>query len=370
MTGGLIVLIGIVVMVMVHEAGHFLAAKAVGMKATEFFFGFGPKVWSTRRGETEYGVKAFPLGGYVRIVGMNPYEEVAPEDLGRTYREQPFRAKALVVLAGVASHFVVAFLLFYLVASVIGVPSSTTTVESVQQTLEDGTAAPAAAAGILPGDRIVAIAGTETDRWSEVVAVIVANPGETIAVVVERDGAILELEATLAAVADGEAGDTRGFLGVRSATETERIGPLDGLVEAGGAVAEATSASATGLWRMVTGFGGLVEAVITGDTEGIEDTRPASPIGLVRIGAETQDRGIGFTLELLALVNVFVGLFNVVPVYPLDGGHFAVALYEKVRGRQADVRKLAPIAAVVVAFMVLLGVLAIYLDIASPFSLR
>jgi len=112
-TGGLIVLFGIIAMVMLHEAGHFLAAKALGMKATEFFFGFGPRLWSTRRGETEYGIKAIPLGGYVRIVGMNPYEEVDPADVGRTYRDQPFRAKAVVVLAGVTSHFVVAFLLFF-----------------------------------------------------------------------------------------------------------------------------------------------------------------------------------------------------------------------------------------------------------------
>ena len=368
MTGGLIVLFGIIAMVMVHEAGHFFAAKAVGMKATEFFFGFGPKLWSTRRGETEYGVKAFPLGGYVRIVGMNPYEEVAPEDFGRTYREQPFRAKAIVVLAGVASHFVVAFVLFYVVASVLGVQVSTTTVESVQATLADGTPTPAAEVGILPGDRIVSIDGVATDEWSEVVAVIVDGPGDTVDLVLDRGGSQIELAVTLAAIEDGDG--ERGFLGVRSDTVTDRAGPLEGAVDAGSAVGEATVASATGLWRMVSGFGGLVEAVITGDAARIEETRPASPIGLVRIGAETQDLGIGFTLELLALVNVFVGLFNVVPIYPLDGGHFAVALYEKIRGRQADVRKLAPVAAVVVVFMVLLGVLAIYLDIANPFSLR
>lgn len=369
MTGGLIVVFGIIAMVMIHEAGHFVAAKALGMKATEFFFGFGPKLWSTRSGETEYGVKAFPLGGYVRIVGMNPYEEVAPEDFGRTYREQPFRAKAIVVLAGVASHFVVAFLLFFVVASVLGVQVSTTTVESVQAALADGTPTPAASAGVQPGDRILSIDGVATEEWADVVAVIVDGPGDTVDLVVERDGTAIELIVTLAAI-EGEDGEERGFLGVRSATVTDRAGPIEGAADAGGAVGEATVASATGLWRMVTGFGGLIEAVISGDAERIDETRPASPIGLVRIGAETENLGIGFTLELLALVNVFVGLFNVVPIYPLDGGHFAVALYEKIRGRQADVRKLAPVAAVVVAFMVVLGVLAIYLDITNPFSLR
>lgn len=123
------------------------------------------------------------------------------------------------------------------------------------------------------------------------------------------------------------------------------------------------------MWQLFTGLGDLVSATFSGDTERIDATRPASPIGLVRIGAQTQQFGIGFTLELLALINVFVGLFNLIPVYPLDGGHFSVALYEKVRGREADVTKLAPIAAAVVIFMLLLGVLAIYLDIANPFTL-
>src|SRR3989304_5448365 len=114
-------------MVMVHEGGHFVAAKAAGMKATGFFFGFGPKLGSTKRGETEYGIKASPLGGYVRIVGMNPYEEVDPADLGRTYRERPFWQKTIVVLAGGASPFVVAFLLFFAVSTGGGTSVASTT---------------------------------------------------------------------------------------------------------------------------------------------------------------------------------------------------------------------------------------------------
>lgn len=369
MTSGLIVIVGIIAMVMIHEAAHFVAAKATGMKATEFFFGFGPKLWSTRRGETEYGVKAIPLGGYVRIVGMNPYEEVDPADFGRTYREKPFWAKSVVVLAGVASHFVVAFILFFLVATAFGTSLSTTTIESVQATTEDGKPTPAAVAGLRAGDRIVAIGGVDTAAWSEVVAVIAANPGKTVAVVVERGETVVTLSATLGTVEVADGAD-RGFLGVRSQAVKVRAGPIEGIGDAGVAVGEATVASVTGLWRMISGLGQLIQATIAGDAERIDEVRPASPIGLVRIGAQTQEFGLGFTFELLALVNIFVGLFNVIPMYPLDGGHFSVALYEKLRGRPADVRKLAPIAAAVVIFMVLLGVLAIYLDISNPFTLR
>ena len=370
MIGGLIVLVGIILMVMVHEAGHFVAAKAVGMKATEFFFGFGPKLWSTQKGETEYGVKAIPLGGYVRIVGMNPYEEVDPADKGRTYREKPFWQKSVVVLAGVASHFIVAFLLFFLVASIIGISEPTTTLQAVRQTLDDGSPTPAAAAGLMAGDQILSIDGISVDEWGALVDAIEARPGEEVVLEVERPnvGPVV-LTPTLASLPDGDGGH-QGFLGVEPTRRTVRVSPLSGVVESGQAIGEATVASAQGLWRLVAGFGDLVTAVVTGNTDSIQDERPASPIGLIRIGAETQQFGIAFTLELLALVNVFVGLFNVIPVYPLDGGHFSVALYEKIRGRPADVRKLVPVAAVVVLFMVLLGVLAIYLDITNPFTLR
>lgn len=367
MIGGLIVLIGIITMVMVHEGGHFLAAKATGMKATEFFFGFGPKIWSTQRGETEYGVKAIPLGGYVRIVGMNAYEEVPPEDMGRTYREQPFWAKSVVVLAGVVSHFVISFLIFFFVATAIGSEGVTTTIDQVHGTLEDGTTSPAAEAGLRAGDQVTRIDGIEIDEWTDLQDVVRTRPGETVEVVIERDGDDVVVFATLATVSDSD-GD-RGFLGVSPTSKTVRMNPIAGLVDAGSSVGAATSASVSGMWQLFSGLGDLVQATLTGDTETIDENRPASPIGLVRIGAQTESFGIGFTLELVALVNVFVGFFNLLPVYPLDGGHFVVALYERIRGREADVAKLAPIAAAVVIFMILLGVLAIYLDIVNPFTL-
>ncbi len=367
MTGGLIVLFGIIAMVMVHEGGHFIAAKATGMKATEFFFGFGPKLWSTRRGETEYGVKAIPLGGYVRIIGMNPYEEVATEDLGRTYREQSYWQKSVVVLAGVASHFVVAFLIFFFVATVVGLEERTTTVTEVVAEFDDGSVTPAAVAGIEPGDRILRIDGIEVGTWGEIVGEIHANPGEVVPIRIERDGEQMVLVTTLFAV-DDDAGGKRGFLGIVT-SRSVRMNPAAALVDSGASVGQATRLSVSGMWQLFSSLGDLVQATFTGDTETIDETRPASPIGLVRIGAQTEDFGIGFTLELLALVNIFVGLFNLIPMYPLDGGHFAVATYEKVRGREADVAKLAPIAAAVVIFMVLLGVLAIYLDIANPLTL-
>ncbi|MBM3694546.1 MAG: RIP metalloprotease [Actinobacteria bacterium] len=365
MSGGFLVVLGIIVIVMVHEAGHFFAARAVGMKATEFFFGFGPRLWSTRRGETEYGVKALPLGGYVRITGMNPMEEVAPEDEGRTYRDKPFWAKSLVVLAGSATHFPLAFLLFYLAASGIGMPVRTTTVADVQAAMDDGSPTPAAVAGLLAGDTVISLAGTPTPEWGDLVEAIVERPGQTVSLGVEREGRAFSIEITLAAVDDG-AGGERGYLGIAPGTRTARAGPVAGLGEAGSSLGNAVVASGRGLWDLVTGVPRLVAAVVGGDADQVGDNRPVSPIGLVGIAG---DLGVSYAVQLVAYVAVFVGLLNAIPLYPLDGGHFAVALYEKLRGRPADVRRLVPVAATVIAFLVVIGLLAVYLDIAHPFRL-
>jgi len=370
--GGIIIIVGIILMIMIHEGGHFLAAKALDMKVTEFFFGFGPRLWSIQRGETEYGIKAFPVGGYVRIIGMNPYEEIAPEDMGRTYRGKPFWAKSVVVLAGVATHFVVAFIILFFVFTTVGVDTgeATTEVAAVSATLADATTtSPAAAAGLQDGDVILEIDGVATPTWDELVDAIAARPGQSVAVAIERDGSAIEIPVTLAAVDDGEGG-TRGFLGVSPVNATERVGVLAGVGEAGSGVLSAVDASWDGMWHLFTNLGSLVQATFEGDQQTIDETRPLSVVGLGRLGADTQAAGLSYTLQLLALIFIFLALFNAIPIYPLDGGHFVVALYEKIRGREPDVRKLAPIATAVVIFMILLGLFAVYLDIARPLRLR
>ena len=372
MVGGIIIIVGIILMIMIHESGHFLAAKALDMKVTEFFFGFGPRLWSIQRGETEYGIKAFPVGGYVRIIGMNPYEEIAPEDVGRTYRGKPFWAKSVVVLAGVATHFVMAFIILFFVFTTVGVDTGevTTEVAAVSETLAGSTtASPAAVAGIQDGDVILEIDGVATPTWDGLVDSIAARPGQSVVVAIERDGSAIEIPVTLAAIDDGDGG-TRGFLGVSPVSATERVGILSGVGDAGNGVIGAVDASWDGIWHLFTNLGSLVKATFEGDQQTIDENRPLSVVGLGRLGADTQRAGLSYTLQLLALIFIFLALFNAIPIYPLDGGHFVVALYEKIRGREPDVRKLAPIAAAVVIFMILLGLFAVYLDIARPLRLQ
>lgn len=416
--GAFIVIVGLLLMVVVHEAAHFVAAKRFGMKATEAFFGFGPRLWSTRRGETEYGVRAIPLGGFVRIVGMNPFEEVAPSDEGRTYREAHFWKKTVVVLAGVASHFVVAFVILYVVVLGYGVARDTNEVEVIYPLIArssgtddeerlvlrsgdevvsvDGAAldkwalssltpaattqvgvlrdgeyvslettdrvepSPAFLSDIAVGDRLVSFDGIAVESWDDFRRFARRRPNQTVTIAVERDGSVVSITTTLAAYKKG------GYFGVSPTRTTETVNPLTALSEAMADLGSAASASTYSLWALVVNLDDIGSAVFGDDAVAVDEVRPVSAIGLFGVAREGS---IEFALGLIAFVNVFVGVLNVVPLYPLDGGHFSVALYERIKGTQADVRRLLPLAAAVFLFLAVIGLLGIYLDIVDPIHL-
>jgi membrane-associated protease RseP (regulator of RpoE activity) len=358
--GGLAAALAIVFFVTAHEAGHFLAAKATGMKATEFFFGFGPKLWSTKRGETEYGVKAVPLGGYVRIIGMNPLEEVAPTDMGRTYREKKFWEKAVVVLAGVGTNFLLAFLMFYGLVLANGVPGEVTL--EVGAVVEDS---PAEAAGLEQGDVIVAVGGQPIDAWETVPETFdEIGPGATTITVV-REGEEMVIDVVLT---ESETREGAGYLGVAPVRARETVGPIEAIGVAGDLVRQGIADTFSSLFQMLRPSS-LAQyfAVLLGNTEVPDEIRPVSPIGIVAIGSQTEN--VGLFIGILAHVNVILATINLLPLYPLDGGHFAVALYEKLTGRQADIRRLMPVAAAVIGIFAFLGFVAIVLDVANPINL-
>jgi len=369
MLGAIVMLVAIALFIIIHEAGHFVAARATGMKATEAFIGFGPRLWSTTRGDTEYGIKAIPFGGYVRILGMNPYEEVDPEDVGRTYRDKKFWQKSVVVLAGVVLNFAMGYLILFALLWSSGLIETTTTISGVTEDLGDGTQSPAAAAGLAEGDELLRIDGVGIESWEHATEVIAARPGSAIVIEIQRDGQLREVNVELAPT-NPISGEQIGFLGVSPGIEEVSIGPFQAAGSAGLLFGQLVKESVLAIGRLVRPSS-LIDlgGALFGDTEVPDDIRPVSPIGLAQIGAQVDRVGIEGLVFILASVNIILGLFNAVPLYPLDGGHFAVALYEKITKREADIRRLVPIAAAVIVLMVFLGAVAIVLDLTNPLSL-
>ena len=400
--GVLLFALSILVVVTIHEAGHFTVAKLFGFKATKFFVGFGPRVWSFKKGETEYGIGAIPAGGFVKIVGMNPYEEIDPVDEPRSYPNKPIYQRALLLVAGSATHWLVAFVILMITSMAIGFPTGRATnevaaVEGQLRTEQGELVAeetPAIQAGVRPGDRIVAVDGAETSTWTAVRNAIRAHPGEEIEFTVERDGGRETLQVLLAtAYVDRqdrivefcpneqtmgggqtcltEGGTTVtpvGFFGVQPEPEFDKEGPIGAIGTGADLTWDVTKLSFQGIGQVFTMvFGGELWDALQGEGQREIDEGPLGLVGAGRIAGESVERGQ--FLDFIGLIvgfTIFVGLMNLLPLPPLDGGHLAVLAYEKVTGRTVDIRKLIPVAAAVISFFVILFVAVLYLDLARP----
>ncbi|MCA1727786.1 MAG: site-2 protease family protein [Actinobacteria bacterium] len=231
---GVMSFIAVIIMVIVlHEFGHFLTAKAFKIKVTEFFVGFGPRVWSVRKGETEYGIKAIPAGGYVRIAGMNPLIEEPPEDHARTFGAKPAWQRLIVLVSGAATHFNLAFLLLIVYFGAIGTPRYSAVIGAVDQELE-GRRSPAAAAGIEAGDEVVSVDGRRLDN-DAFITYTRAHVGEPITVVVDRDGERMTFRVTpvLSEVAGAKVGRLGVVLSQGTVIARDRVGVISAVGESG-----------------------------------------------------------------------------------------------------------------------------------------
>ena len=368
MTGiGIFIFIAFVLIAIgLHEFGHFATAKAFGIKVERFFIGFGPKLWSTKRGETEYGVSAFPLGGYVRIAGMNPLEEIKPEDKPRTFKAKPAWQRAIVLAAGSVTHFIVALIIIAAILSIAGEPDPdrpTLTIGSVGSTA--GSETPAQRAGVKPGDRVVSAAGTPVKTWDEFVEVVHKHPGQTIRLVVARDGRQQTLTPTLAP--ENPKGQKVGFLGV-----SPRVAIVHHSVPAsiGRAGSQVGSLMKDSLVAFKNVFAPSTLKRLFQVAVGQETRKPEDPTTIVGVGRQAGDLArtgdfVGLFLTV-AIFNVFIGVVNLLPLPPLDGGHLAVLSYEKIARRDVDMRRLLPITAMVLTVFGMLFVLLLYTDIVNP----
>jgi len=361
--------LAILITIMLHEAGHFIAARWAKMKVTEFFVGFGPRIWSFKKGETEYGLKAIPLGGYVKIIGMTNLEEVHENDEKRTYREGHTFKKLVVILAGVTVNIILAYILIFASLTLNGVPKESSESRAIIESVNPGSSA--AGAGIKKGDQIVAINKTETKTFDDLVdAISTKKVGENVEVTYLRDGQRISKSTELEAALNNQGRETKNAqLGVTRVAEYERLNVVEALPRSGQAIWNIVELSGSAMKRLVSpsGISEYSQTVVDGDFE--RQDRPSSVAGIVNIGGQFVNQDIWFLFYIIALVNVFLALFNLVPLIPLDGGHAAVAIYEGIASKfkkkkvTADFKKLMPLAVIFVGVLIVFSLSALWLDV-------
>ncbi len=378
--------------VMLHELGHFATAKWSGMKVTEYFVGFGPRLWSVRRGETEYGVKAIPAGGYVRITGFTVLEDVAAEDEPRAYRQQAFWKRIVVGSAGSAMHFLIAFVLALISVLAFGMATNNVQVQALEHW--NGVAqTPAQQAGLRPGDVIVSVDGRSLAGATTLHDVLTHSVGTPVTLGVERDGRLRDIvvtpkdgrgvysgQAELAPTSDKR---PQGFIGIFEESALSPVSPVRAFGDAAVALGQATTgefsalvhvfspSGVSSIYHQVTNSHVAAQAADNPTTS----ERPSSIIGVGNLGVQALHQGIQTLLALLIVINIAFGLINMLPLMPFDGGHVAVAAYEWIRTKKgqayyrADITKLFPFLAPFLAFLVLFAVSLVFLDITHPIHL-
>ncbi|MTE12900.1 M50 family metallopeptidase [Nocardia aurantiaca] len=387
--------LGITASVALHECGHMWTAQATGMKVRRYFIGFGPKIFSWRRGETEYGLKALPLGGFCDIAGMTALDELEPEELDRAMYRQTTWKRLLVMSGGILMNFLIGYLLIVLLAAAWGLPrfdqppatqlgkmscvSNQAPDLSYLPCTGDG---PAQLAGLRRGDRVTAVNDTKIKTWNEFRAETEKQTG-TFTYTVDRDGQTLQIPVTpqLATVYAEKNGTPKTVAKVGVGQDyyaPVQHNILSAIPAAGAFTGQIAVRTVESLAQMPSKVVDLWHAV-TGGTRDPET--PVSVYGASKIGGETAEHGAWplFILTLASL-NFFLGAFNLLPLLPLDGGHMAVVVYEKLRnlfrnrkglpdGAPVDYLKLLPATYVVVVIGGAYMILTLVADIVNPVKL-
>lgn len=432
--GVVVVAVGLALSIGLHELGHLLPAKLFGVKVGQYMIGFGPTLWSRKKGETEYGFKAVPLGGYISMAGMYPpakegaaartastgfldtlvqdardqsAETITEGDEDRVFYKLPVRKRIVIMLGGPVMNLLIAIVLYGVVLCGFGVAQYSTTLgivnecvatsaEQTECTASDP-ASPGAAAGLLPGDTIVSIDGTPISSWDQATGIIRANPDDTLTWVVERDGDQLSLQVT-PMLTERPVYDESGeaVIGSDGQPVTEQVGFV-GISPATEKVQQPVTAVLPAVWDNSVRVGEIILSLpqrlvqVAQAAFGGEERDPNGPISVVGVGrlageitaldsAPVADRAATL-IQMLAALNVALFVFNLIPLLPLDGGHVAGALWEglrrrlaKLRGRPdpgpVDIARLIPLTMVIVAVLGLSSALLIYADIVNPVTLQ
>ncbi|GII91694.1 M50 family metallopeptidase [Sinosporangium siamense] len=420
-----IFLIGLMLSIALHEIGHLVPAKLFGVKVTQFMVGFGPTMWSRRKGETEFGIKWIPFGGYVRMIGMLPprssddpaklrkvstgpwqsmidtarevaLEDVKPGDEDRVFYRKAWWQKVIIMSGGPAMNFVLAFVLFAIVLMGYGVQVTQPVINEVSRCVIPASAqarectatdplTPAASAGLRPGDRIVTFEGRKIDSWDGVARAIRAHGAGPAVVGIQRDGRAMDVNVNLIAqerrsLDDPDKLEVVGFLGFTPVTSLEQ--------QSVGAVAthmwDLTARTAQSIVRLPEKMVGVWEAAFSGEER--DKNGPIGIIGAGRIGGEIASAPVPLEARVVSLVtllagfNLAVGLFNLIPLLPLDGGHVAGALWEGLKRAFArvtrrpspghvDIAKALPLTYAMAFLMIIMAGLLMYADLVNPVRL-
>ena len=388
--GWVIFIVALLFSVMLHETGHFVLAKRFGMKVTRYFVGFGPTIWSTWRGETEYGIKALPFGGFVKIVGMHSLDDPDdPADEPRSFRNKPGWQRIAVLSAGSAMHFLLALALIFGLALGIGIANDNTTQlgtvsacipKNVTQ-LDNGTCtksdppSPARLAGLRVGDTITAFDGQPVSNFTQLGNAIRNAPVPWVTITARRDGKLVTLHARLASVS----GRSGAYLGIAPAVVFQVASPLGAIEYAGTSFGQVLAGSA----QAVAQLPGALPKLFAKDRASTAAGQVGSVVGAAEATGAAVAASVGwqykvsFVILLIASLNIFVGAFNMLPLLPLDGGHIAVIIYERIRAWLARLRgrpdpglvnmaKLLPVSFSLFAVLMFFSVVLILADIINP----
>jgi membrane-associated protease RseP (regulator of RpoE activity) len=374
--------------VMIHEFGHYITAKKYGMRVSEFFLGFGKRLWSFTKGETEFGIKAIPAGGYCRIEGMTATDEMPVGEESRAFFKASSGRKLVVLGAGSFLHFVLGFIILLIIFAGIGTLQATSTISQISECVprlnavcaDTDPRSPALLVGLKKSDVITSLNGVPVSNWSKDVEVIRNSAGKELIIEIERNGQPLSISVMPATrVVDGK---NYGFLGIVNEYEMVQQAPITSIKNSALGSWDFISSSLKAIISLPSKIPALWGATVSGSERdpnglvGIVGVAQVSGQAVSTEGLSSAERIQTFLL-IIASLNFFVGVFNLLPILPLDGGHMAVAiadeiraLFARIRGKARpqgiDVNKLAPITMVVFVLLAALTVLLLAADILNP----
>jgi membrane-associated protease RseP (regulator of RpoE activity) len=376
--GMLAFVVALLLSVMIHEFGHYITAKRFGMKVSEFFLGFGTRIWSTKRGETEFGIKAIPAGGYCKIEGMTPGDTLPEGEESRAFYRAKSSRKLVVLGAGSFLHFVLGYLLLFVLFAGVG---TNQVLPVIQEVVKDSAAQKA---GFLANDEVLAINGKQVSNWYNDVQVIRNSEGKELTFTLNRAGTTVEVKAS--PKLQDVNGENRYVLGIINKVGLKRTGVVTSLKNSATVTWGFLTESVKSLISLPSKIPALWGQTVNGDRR--DPNGLVGVVGVARvsgqaIGSESlsiSERLSTFIL-IIASLNIFVGLFNLLPVLPLDGGHMAVAIadeirafFARLRGRPRpnaiDVTLLTPVTMVVFVILAALTVLLLVADIVNPVVLN